>query len=416
MRRLYLGATLAVGQVIGRGSIAVALLLLVRELQPRDFSTLALALALASILGTLADAGFARLLVRDTARAAETSDWLVRELLRVRTIAIAGVAVLAAVALVVVPNPFALKFGALGVIYVVLESLALGYENAAAGTERPWRFVLAQGVAAVFLLVGLALLMMEGDISLVSAMAVMCGASAMKVCGHLFAWRRRAAVVEQRATRAAASSLFRQALPFLGLTLISTLYYKVGIVALYSIQGATEAASYAAALRIVDVAALLAGVAFLSVSPTFSRMHRDQPHEIWGMWRRTVVAVACIVVPVIAIAWVAAQPLCALLFGTAYRVSAATDLRLMLPGVVCMLVQAVSAAVVFMGNHQRDAIILGAFNLAICVVAATALSAALGSAGAALALTVAELVSVVSFAFLIRHRYRPRALAIRVAQ
>lgn len=405
--RLHLGGTLAVGQLIGRGAVALALLLLVRELPPGEFSTLALALALAAILGTVADAGFARLLVRDTARAEDASAWLVRELLRVRMLAVTATAFAAAVALSVIPNPFGLAFGALVVAYLALESMALGYENAAAGIERPWRFVLAQSISAAALLGGLAILILKDSMGLTPAMAVMCSASAMKVGGHVFAWRRRSSVLEQSGTRASVPSLFRRALPFLGLTLISTVYYKAGIIALYSLHGASETASYAAALRIVDAAALLTGVVFLAVSPTFSRMHRDQPQQVWSTWRRMMVVVLCVALPALVLAGFAAESLCAVLFGEVYRASASEDLRLMLPGVACMLMQAVSAAVVFMGDRQRDALVLGSLNLVVCLVAAISLSATLGSSGAALALTLAEFVSVASFALLIRHRYRP---------
>lgn len=410
--RLHLGGTLAIGQLIGRGAVAAALLLLVRELRPTDFSTLALALAVAAILGTVADAGFARLLVRDTARAAQASAWLVRELLRVRLIAVAGTALLAALALQFVPNPFVFAFGMLLVAYLALESIAVGYENAAAGVERPWRFVLAQSVSAMVLLGGLIVLIREGSIGLMPAMAVMCAASATKVGGHMFAWRRRGSVEEGGGTRVSAFSLFRRALPFLGLTLMSTVYYKAGIVALYSLRGAAETASYAAALRVVDAAALLTGVAFLAVSPTLSRMHRDEPEKLWSAWRGMAIAIGCVAVPLVALVGVVAPALCGLLFGETYRASASQDLRLMLPGVACMLVQAISAAVVFMGDRQRDALILGSFNLVVCLVAAVGLSAAMGSAGAALALSLAELVSVASFALLIRYRYGPSRLLV----
>lgn len=403
--RLRLGGTLAIGQVIGRGALALALLLLIRQLPPEQFSVLALALALVAILGSVADAGFARLLVRDTARAGESKEWLVRELLRVRMAPVVGTAVLSVIGLAIVPNPFGLAFAALLVAYLVLESVALGYESAAAGAERPWRFVAAQTIAATTLIGSLLVLIAEDAVSLNSAIAVMSGASAMKVGGHVLAWRHRRRPVQEKAQPLVAAALYRQALPFLGLTIISTLYYKVGIVALYAVQGASETAPYAAALRLVDGVALVGGAAFLAVSPTFSRMHRDRPQLVWLAWRRTVTTVALLAVPCAGLLAVAAEPVCALLFGERYRVSAASDLRLMLPGVALMLMQAVSAAVVMMADDHRDVLKLGAFNLAACTVAAVALSATLGSAGAAGAFTLAEVASFASFAWLIHRRH-----------
>lgn len=402
---MRLGGTLAIGQVIGRGALALALLLLIRRLPPEQFSVLALALALAAILGSVADAGFARLLVRDGARAAETKERLVRELLRVRMIPVLGTAVLSVIGLAIVPNPFGVAFAALLVAYLVLESLALGYESAAAGAERPWRFVAAQTIAAITLIGAVLVLISEDAVSLNWAIAAMTGAAAMKVGGHVFAWRRRRHAVKVDAQSLVAAELFRQALPFLGLTIISALYYKVGIVALYAVQGAAETAPYAAALRLVDGVALLAGAAFLAVSPAFSRMHRDRPQLVWLTWSRTVTTVAMLAVPCTVLLAVAAEPVCALLFGERYRVSAASDLRLMLPGVALMPIQAVSAAVVMMADDHRDVLKLGAFNLAACTVTAVTLSATLGSAGAAGAFTLAEVVSFASFAWLIHRRH-----------
>jgi len=419
LARLHLGGALAIGQFIGRGALALALLLLVRELTPQDFSTFVLALAIVAILGTVADAGFSRLLVRDTARAGAASGALVRDLIRVRMIAVATTALFAALALALGAGPFETGFAALVVVYLTLESVALGYENAAAGAERPWRFVVAQSGAAIVLLGGLVVLVQEGGVTLTTAMAVLVGASAVKVGGHLFAWRTRASRTDGAGSREKAATLFRQALPFLGLTLISTVYYKAGMVSLYALEGASEAASYAAALRVVDAVALLAVVVFLSVSPTFSRMHRDQPQEVWPTWRRMVVAVSCVALPCAVVVGVVAQPLCALLFGDQYRVSAAEDLRLMLPGVALLAVQAVSAAVVFMSDAHRDALLLGLFNLAVCLAAAVGFSAAFGSSGAAFALSLAELVSFASFTWLIRRRYgtpRPTSRALRLRQ
>ena len=419
LARLHLGGALAIGQFIGRGALALALLLLVRELSPQDFSTFVLALAIVAILGTIADAGFSRLLVRDTARATETPAALVRELIRVRMIAVAATAVLAAFAFALGAGPFATGFAALVVVYLTLESVALGYENAAAGAERPWRFVLAQSGAAIVLICGLVVLVQQEEVTLTTAMAALVGASAVKVAGHLFAWRDRASHTHREFPRERAATLFRQALPFLGLTLISTVYYKAGMVALYALKGASESASYAAALRVVDAVALVAVVVFLSVSPTFSRMHRDAPEEVWPAWRRMVFTVSCVALPCAAVVAVIAQPLCALLFGDQYRVSAAADLRLMLPGVALLAVQAVSAAVVFMSDEHRDALLLGAFNLAVCVAAAVGFSAAYGSSGTSFALSLAEVVSFASFAWLIRRRYgtrRPTGRALRVGQ
>lgn len=409
--RLRLAGALAIGQFLGRGALALGLLLLVRTLSPSGFGDLALALALVAILAALADAGFARLLVRDTARAGTDAWPLVRELLRVRMLAVVAVAAASAIAVAAGATPFDSSFGALVVAYLVLESVAFGYENAAAGAERPWRFVVAQAIAAVALLAGLTALVAADAVTLTSAMAVLAGASALKVCGHLVAWRRCSGTAKPRPPERRMAHV-REALPFLGLTILAAVYYRVGVVVLYAVQGATETASYAAAFRLIDVIAVVAAIAFLGVSPALSRMHRDDPQRIWSAWCRALRLIAVFAVPLAIVVGLAAAPICGALFGSRYELTASADLRLLLPGAVLMVMQSVSAAVVFMSDDHRDVLKLTAINVSACVVASIALSSAYGSSGAAVALSLAEALSFASFAVLIRRRYGPSKGAV----
>lgn len=407
--RLRLAAGIAVGQAAGRGALALGLLVLVRTLRPEDFGDLVLALALVQILATLADAGFGRLLVRDVARSGDAAA-LVRELLVVRLAAVLGVVGLAALLLLITPNPFGLTVAVLLLSYLATESVAFGFENAAVGSERPSRFVLAQSVAAVALLGGLAVLAATGRVSIMSASAVLAGSSALKVIGHLLAWRTGFRSAGRGAVRRPRAALWREALPFLGLTLLATVYYRVGVIALHVVQGARETASYGAALRVVDAVAVVAGVVFAAISPTLSRAHRNSPGAIWELWKRMVVRCAVVVVPLAAVTVVVAPQLARLLFGPDYEQSAGADLRLLAPGAALLVVQSLSAAVVFMADDHRDVLRLTAVNVIACVAASLALASAFGSSGAALALTLAEALSFASFAVLIRRRYRRPAV------
>jgi len=407
--RVRLGGGLAVGQFVGRGALALALLLLVRYLPPAEFATLALALAILSIMSTLADAGFARLLVRDTARAGAASHHVVSELLRVRLRAVAGAAVGAALILAWGPGHVSASFVALASAYLVSESIAFGYENAAAGAERPLRFVAAQGLSALWMLGGLAWLIGTDGVSLPSAMAVLASASLLKAGAHVAAWRGGSSAALSEEPVRTAAELFREALPFLGLAVLAAVYYRVGVIALYSLRGPSETASFAAASRVVDAVAVIAAVTFLSASPGFSRMHRDHPERIWSTWRRKAGLTAVVAAPVAVLVGLAAEPICAGLFGEAYRSSAADDLRLMLPGAALMVVQGISGAVVFMSDDHGAVVRLTVVNVTACVALTFGLSAGLGSQGAALALTLAEVLSVITFALLIRRRHRATA-------
>lgn len=404
--RARIAATLGLGQVAGRGGLAVGLLLLVRALSPADFGDLALLLALTAILVTVSDAGFGRLIVRDVARSQVDPASMARALLKVRLIGVAVVAVIALTLFLVVPNPFGIVTIALAVTYLASEAIAFGFESAAVGAERPWRFVLAQALFGVTLLGGLAALVATDRATLPSAVGMLVLASLLKVTGHLASWRSRAGRRAARPLpRRPARELYRVALPFLGLTLLATIYYRIGVIVLYWIRGAEETASYAAALRVVDIAALLAGLVFSAISPGLSRAHRDRPKDVWVIWKRAMKVCALAVIPIALVLFLVAHPLCGLLFGSAYQDSTGEDLQWLVPGIALMVPQAVGAAVVFMADEHRSVLGLTAMNVTFCVVASAWLSNGFGSAGAAGALSAAELLSFVTFAVLIRHRY-----------
>jgi O-antigen/teichoic acid export membrane protein len=105
-----LTATLGLGQLIGRGALAVGLLILVRELSATDFGDLSLALAVVQVLMTVADGGFSRLLVRDVARDGASGAGLVKQLLAARMLSVVAVLVLTAAGLIVIPGPFSAAF------------------------------------------------------------------------------------------------------------------------------------------------------------------------------------------------------------------------------------------------------------------------------------------------------------------
>jgi O-antigen/teichoic acid export membrane protein len=407
--RLRLAGTLALGQLAGRGGLAVALLLLIRDLPVRDFGILAVVLAIVSVMATVADAGFARLIVRDVSRGGPDAGSLVSELMRVRSLAVGVIVLLCAVALALVPTSLPGSVVVLALAYLALEATAYGFESAAIGSERPWRFVAAQSLAAAALLGGVIGLSLANSVTLPSAMAVLVLASTIKVGSHLLAWRRRGRSVPS-VPRRAIRSLLRQSMPFFALALMATVYYRIGVVALYGVRGAQETASYAAAFRVVDVVAVLAGLAFSGVSPALSRLHRDRPDQIWNVWLRMVGLSGMAVVPPAVLALLFAEPLCELLFGPDYREAAGADLRLLVPAIVLMVPQALSAAVVFMADEHSGVLALTAINVSVCVAASIVGAQALGSEGAALALSCAEALSFVTFALLISHRYRGVAM------
>jgi O-antigen/teichoic acid export membrane protein len=395
---------LGLGQALGRGGVAIYTIVMVRLLSQADYGDFALAVAIATIASSLADIGFSRLIVRDVARTAEQPA-LVRDLLRVRFLgAVAVVALVSAAGVTgLLGLDTALTAGL--VAFLVGETVSFGYESAAVATERPWRFTLVQALGAAMLTVAGVLVTSAQETTPAMAIAGLAGASCAKALVHAGLWRRLAGSRGAALASLPVRDWIRQALPFLALSILATLYYRIGIVILHVGRGAEETAPFAAALRVMDAMALLGYVGFSAVSPLLSRAHRDRPAALWGLWKRMIRAGALVVIPLAALIAVFAHDIAGLLFGERYEQSAGDVLRILAPGIGFMLLQSLSASVILMSDDNRAVVRLTAFTVLANVLLAVVLSATSGAEGVALATSIAELITFVAFAMLARRRY-----------
>ena len=76
----------------------------------------------------------------------------------------------------------------------------------------------AQAAGGIILLAGLGSLASTGQVTMLTAMATLALSSTVKVTGHLLAWRHPHASLSSQ--RASVATLYREALPFLGLSLL----------------------------------------------------------------------------------------------------------------------------------------------------------------------------------------------------
>jgi O-antigen/teichoic acid export membrane protein len=396
---------IAGGQVLGRGMLAVYTIGIIGTLSRRDYGDVALALALAGIAAALADAGISRLLIRDVARASAPAV-VAGELLKLRAACVITVtgAVAAGSALGLLPLPLGLAAAMVG--YLGAEALAVGFESAAFGSERPWRFAGVQALGASILLLALIIIISSDAASPALAMAGLMLASVVKLGGHLVLWRADLSGSARRLAELPIRAWAREAAPFLALGALATVYYRLGTVILHGARGPVETAPYAAAVRVVDAIAVAAGVVFATVSPVFSRAHRERPHDVWRLWKRTQLVVASLFIPLASIVVVTADPLASLLFGDRYADSAGAALRLLAPGMALLAFQTVNAAVVLMADASAPVLRLTTVNVALAIAITWVLARTAGAEGAAAAMTVAELLSATTFAALIRRAHR----------
>jgi len=407
--------TLALGQAVGRGSLALAMLLLVRALSPREYGQLALTVAIVSILVAVADGGFSRLLVRDLARAGDGGAADVWRVLGVRSGAVIAVTVLVACA-GAVSGRATLGYVGLSCAFLAGEALSFGFESAAVGLERPWRFVAAQAAGAAALLTGIGTLAALDAITLESVLAMLAAASIVRTSAHAAIWgvRRRARPGWRGGPPAA--ELWKAALPFLALSVMTTMHYRLGVVVCYVLQGSEETAPYAAAVRVLDVAGVLGAIAFSAVAPVFSRAHQVGGAEVWRLWRRYVMRMALAAVPAAVALAIAGRPLAGLLFGERYADSAGADLSLLAPAAAFFVLLSVSSVVLYMDDRSGGLIRLTAWNLALNLALTVSLTALGGHHGTAAAVSLGEFVSFCGYAFVIARRHRPGAGARASAQ
>lgn len=404
-RRLRVGLVLLLGQGFGRGAQAVYTILMVRELTRAEYGNLAYLVAVAGIFVALGDLGFSRVMVRDVARS-DRPVALAREMLRVRAGGVVVAALTFAIAGAVGILPGEASAGLAGAAFMLAEGLSYGYESLAVGAERPNRFAAVQAVGALGVAAAAVVVLGQDSVTPTTAMVGLAAASTAKLAAHAAAWGRRS--VSLRPLRQLeAGRWLRDALPFLLLAALAALYYRVGVVIIHGVRGAAEAAPYAAGMRVFDAVVLVGGVGFATVSPALSRAHRDRPDELWGLWCRMVGGAALVIVPGMLVLALLAHPIAEALFGARYREEAGTVLICLAPGMTLAVLQNLSAAVVFMADERGAVVRLTAINSAALIAFVTVGAVWLGAPGAAGATSLAELLSFVSFAVLVRRRHGP---------
>ena len=397
------GAILGLGQIVLRGVAALYSLFLIRALSASEYGDFSYLLGLLGILVVLADGGFSRLLVRDVARAGDAPSLIVN-LTVVRSVCVAAVVLGIVAAALVLDVPDAATGAALLLAAACLgEAVAAGFEAAAVGSERLWLVSIGQCLAAAMLVAALLAVLLT-DAGLTAAIGGLAASAWTRAAWHLIRWRGiwrarpHVSIIQAR-------RWFRQAAPFLALAVLGVAYYRIDVIILHTIRGATETASYAAAYRLVDASLIIGAVFATSRLAHLSRVHAASPGAAWRLWVRYCRITALAAAPVVVVLVAFAEPLSAVLFGERYRGSAGADLRYLAPGILFMLLQIVNAAVLFTSDIERLLVRMSLAHVALNVVLTYWLVHTSGSTGAAIATTVSEVITFSYFALFIWWRF-----------
>lgn len=374
---------------------------MVRELSARGYGDFAYVLAITGVCVVIADMGFSRVMVRDLAREDDARS-LVGEMLRARSLGVLGVTAAFTVLAVAGGLPDAPTLGLAAAAFLLSEAFAFGYESAAVGIERPARFAVVQLVAGAAVGVAAVIASTAHGLTPAGAMAGLAAASAIKLAAHRALWRGgRPRPFRELPVRRWA----RESAPFLALALLAAAYYRAGIVVLHATRGPQDAAPFAAAMRVFDGVALVGSVGYSAVSPAVSRIHRDSPDRLWGAWKRMVGRAALLVLPFALAGIVWSEEVARVLFGSRYATPSGQLLRILIPGMTLAVLQSLSAAVVFMSDDGGDVLRLTAVNVTVLLVMVTWFTSLRGAEGTATAITIAEVISFVTFALLIHRRH-----------
>lgn len=406
--RVGIAAQLGLGQLLGRGALALYTILMVRELTRAGYGNFAYALALAGIWISLGDVGFARLIIRDVSRTTEPG-LLVRDMLLVRASAAFAATGIFALATAAGIFTFEGRFAAAITAYLLLETLAGGYEAAAVGAERPFRFVAAQAASALVLAIATLFVLRHDAPTPTGAMCGLASASFARTLVGWLIWRLGRSARPANWRELPALPWLRQALPFFGLALLAAVYYRIGVVILHALKGPVETAPYAAALRVFDAVAILGGIAFATMSPVISRAHLHDPATLWTTWRRMILRTGSVAIPGALVVGYFGTEIADVLFGSAYREETGRALTLLAPGMALLILQNLTATIVLMADDHVGVLRLTACNVVLATTLALLLASRYGSDGAAAATSAAEVISFGSFAILVRLRYRPTA-------
>jgi O-antigen/teichoic acid export membrane protein len=412
--RLRSGLIIAAGQAGIRSAVAIYALVLIRYLTPSGYGEFAFTVSVVSILLFVADGGFTRLLIRDVARSPGPVTHVVNQILVVRAVVVSVAVALTGLAALVGVLPvhgslLPALLAALG-----FQALAVGFESAAIGMENTKRLAAGQYLEAVVLLTWLGALLAIGPTPSL-AIAGMAAAAAIKLVFHTVIWIIRGAAPLALPSSVTAVRWTRQAGPFLLLGALGTIYYKFDIVILHTMRGSAATAPYAAAYRVVDASSVLGAILLAAISPHLSRLQQQGAHLVLDPWRRYVRRTAALLILPVAALAIAAEPIAGLLFGHRYMTSAGTNLRILAPSILFMVLHHINVAVMFADDDQRLNMVVSSFSVLGNVALTSSLVALNGANGAALASTLSEVVLFSGYAFWIRRRCTRARLAAQTA-
>ncbi len=182
-----------------------------------------------------------------------------------------------------------------------------------------------------------------------------------------------------------------------------TLYTTSGIVLLDRLKSAGEVGQFGAALRFFDVILLVPALALAVVQPVFARSFLG-PHEVLQRrYTRAVASIMILAVPISILGAMTAARVLPVIPGLGEYSSAGVALAILAPAAGLSFVAAIVQAALLAGHQQRALLLTSFAGLVVNLLLLGLLVPAYGTYGAAIAMTITEIVVVIlSFTYAAR--------------
>lgn len=282
--------------------------------------------------------------------------------------------------------------GAIAILTTQL--LCAGPRSAAAATiNAQQRAYLASASGVITRVVTLAAVLAVAGFDLgFAAMVVAYTATTFVQTAALVVFARRALRHATRSSPAEVRSLFRQVAPMAGVSIIDFLYFRLDLILLSLLSGPVDVARYGIAYKIIEILQQLPSFVMITLMPELARQAADS-QQFRRLLQQALNVMQLLAVPVLLLG-VFAEQLLTVIGGPGFR-PAAGPLRLMLLALALAYLQTVLGHALVAQGRQRLALRVSIQVLVLNLVLNLALIPWLGILGAAIALVVSELASLV---------------------
>jgi O-antigen/teichoic acid export membrane protein len=196
--------------------------------------------------------------------------------------------------------------------------------------------------------------------------------------------------------------LAKRTLPFYGLALADVMLQRIDILLLSLVAGEAVTALYSAAYQLVRVSIKLIQSFWRALYPTLSRLHREGRAAAARLAANGLRGGFVILLPVVIIAALLAQPLLMLVFGPT-AVNAAPVFQVLLWSVPLFLVESYATTLLMVEEKPTRSLWISCLHVGSIVLLLPVLTANRGVTGAAWAVVLAGLVSSVVSWWLVRN-------------